>query len=81
MKDSNKVLLPALCSNIQLPLEAARMGLCMLGVQGQYIATYLVSNHNDLGQLCQRVLYIGLVLRQGCQRSLDLARDLQQTIH
>lgn len=43
--------------------------------------TRLASDHNHLWQFCQRVLYIGLVLRQRCKRGLDLTSDLQQTIH
>lgn len=45
------------------------------------LATRLASDHDDLRQLCQCVLYIGLVLRQRCKRGLDLTGDLQQTIH
>ena len=63
-------------TRLQSAISAACNTCCSI-----HLATRLASDHHDLWQFRQRVLYIGLVLRQRCKRSLDLASDLQQTIH
>lgn len=80
MKDSNKVLLPALCSTSQTN-DCKLVKSTLRRFRGLRFTNHLAADHDDLRQLRQCVLYIGLVFRQRLQCSLHLTSDLQQAIH